>query len=619
MTQIIPEPTLRRQHSCWPGWLLLCVLGASFGLLACRPGVEQTATTALEAAAVQGLPYPEIGQPGGERVMGNLSLPNSFNPYLASDAASLAVIYQMFSGLTRYDAMQQQLQPDLAESWVSNTEQTEWTLKLRPNLKWSDGQPLTSEDVVFTYQEIINNPQIPNNYSDFWAYLPRFPDVQALDAQTVRFRLLEPFAPFLYNLMAPIVPAHVFRGQTRANGSDSPAFFQAWGLQADPASIVVNGPWQLASYLPGQRIELEPNPHYYQHDTKGQRLPYLKRMTLLDMQSGHAALLRFRRGEIDTYLMHPSDYELLAPEQTTEKFTIYNLGPSPSSLFVMFNMSTAQRPDGTPVVDPVKSAWFRNLSFRKALALAIDKQGLIDSVYQGRAVAQIGHLNQHNPFYNSELQVLEYAPDQAREILSAAGFRWDAKQRLLDPLGNRVAFELTTNASNAERDATCSLLRRAWAKLGVQVNYRPASFSVLIKNMHDTLQWESMLVGLASNSLEPHFSSSRWRLDGRMHLFNKGHADYWQGQPTSYQPWEHQMQSLYQQAAREIDPAQRKQLYWQAQVLEQQHLPFLYTVSELNLVAVRNDLGNIRPSVYGGSGLHQINWNSAFHYKRPES
>lgn len=606
---------VRRQHIRWCSLALVLMLV----LLACQPVAEPAATTTVNAAAVRHLPYPEIGQPGGERVIGNLSLPNSFNPYLASDAASLAVIYQMFSGLTRYDAMQQQLQPDLAESWSSNPEQTEWTLKLRPNLKWSDGQPLTAEDVVFTYQEIINNPQIPNNYSDFWAYLPHFPEIQALDLQTVRFRLAEPFAPFLYNLMAPIVPAHVFRGQTRAVKGGSPSFFQAWGLQAEPASIVVNGPWQLASYVPGQRIELIPNPHYYQHDASGQRLPYLKRMTLLDMQSDHAALLQFQRGEIDTYLMHPSDYDVLAPEQIKEKFTIYNLGPNPSSLFVMFNMSTAKRPDGTPVVDPIKSAWFRNLSFRKALALAIDKQGLIDSVYQGRAVVQIGHLNQHNPFYNTDLLPIAYAPEQALQLLKSAGFSWDQKQRLLDPQGNRVAFDLTTNVGNSERDATCSLLRRAWSKLGVQVNYRPASFSVLIKNMHDTLQWEAMLVGLASNSLEPHFSSSRWRLEGRMHLFNKGNANYWQGQPTTYEPWERDLQSLYQQAAREIDPLQRKRLYWQAQALEQVYLPFLYTVSELNLIAVRNDLGNMRPSVYGGSGLNQINWNSAFHYKRPDS
>jgi len=285
----------------------------------------------------------------------------------------------------------------------------------------------------------------------------------------------------------------------------------------------------------------------------------------------------------------------------------------------MFNMSHAKRPDGTPVVDPIKSAWFRSLAFRKALALAIDKQGIIDSIYQGRAVVQIGHLNQHNPYYDKSLKAIDFDPEQARKLLQDAGFYWDSKQHLMDAQGHPVRFALSTNASNAERDATCSLLRRAWSKLGIQVNYRPTSFSVLIKNMHDTLQWDAMLVGLASNSLEPHFSSSRWRLDGRMHLFNKGHASEWKGQATDYLPWEHEMQTLYQQAASEIEPRKRALLYQRAQQVEQEHLPFLYTVSELNLVAVRNNLGNIRPSVYGGSGLHQINWNSAFHYKRPES
>ena len=122
------------------------------------------------------------------------------------------------------------------------------------------------------------------------------------------------------------------------------------------------------------------------------------------------------------------------------------------------------------------------------------------------------------------------------------------------------------------------------------------------------------MVGLASNSLEPHFSSSRWRLDGRMHLFNMGNATRFGARATQYAPWEKKMEQLYQQASETLDETQRKTLYWQAQELEYANLPYLYTVSEANLVAVSNRLGNIRPSIYGGSGLHQVNWNSPYHY-----
>lgn len=605
------------QHTRWLGLPIALCLALCFQ--ACQPETLPAKDRELVSAQqVEAMPYPEAGFFGGERVMGNLSLPNSFNPYLASDSASLSVIYQMFLGLTAYDPLKHKLVPSLAERWQHNPEQTRWTFYLRKGLKWSDGAPLTADDVVFTYNEIINNPKIPNNYRDFWDYQGSFPQITAVDAQTVRFELEKPFAPLLYNLMAPIVPQHIFAKALKADAKGKLPFFTMWGLQAKASEIVVNGPWKLQHYEVGERVILTRNPHYYEHDASGRRLPYLDWMLLLDIQSSQTALLRFRQGELDTFLLDPADYELLAAEQKKGNFTIYNLGPSPSSLFVTFNMSTAVRPDGTPVVDPIKSKWFRDLAFRQALSHLIDKQALIEAVYRGRAVSQYSHLNQHNPFYDTQLKDYQYNPTLARQILKKAGYTWDQQGQLHDSGGHRVSFDLTTNVTSVERDATCSLLSRSWAQVGIDVHYRPTHFSLLVRRLHETYDWDAMMIGLASNSLEPHFSSSRWKLDGRMHIFNMGHKRYWKGQATRYSDWERKMESLYQAAALETDFAARKRLYWQAQELERQYLPFLYTVSELDLIAVRNNLGNIRPSVYGGSGLHQVNWNSAWHFLKPD-
>lgn len=592
--------------------LLLCCLSLS----ACWQQSKQPPSGAVSAQQVEALPYPEMGGYGGERVMGNASLPNSFNPYLASDAASLNVIYQMFEGLTAYDALKHRVVPALAERWESNADKTVWTFHLRPDHKWSDGEPLSAADVVFTYR-LMQNPQIPNNYRDFWSYLEEPPKVEALDAQTVRFTLAKPFAPLLFNLMAPILPRHILAESMTLETGKGPEFLRRWGIFEDPAQIVVNGPWRLKNYDAGERVVLERNPHYYLRDKQGRRLPYLERLLILDMPSVQAALLRFRRGELDTYLMQASDYELLGAEQQKKDFTIYNLGPTPSSLFLSFNMSTARRANGEPVVAQHKQRWFRDLAFRRAISHLIDKQGLINSVYQGRAVSQYSHINQHNPFFHTKLQDYEYNPELARKILADAGYHWRKDGQLLDAQDVPVSFELTTNVSSPERDASCALLRQSWKKVGIEVHYRPTHFSLLVQRMHESYDWDMMLMGMASNSLEPHFSASRWRLNGRMHIFNKGHADSWAGQATSFEPWEQHMQELYTQAAGEMDFEKRRQLYWRAQELEREQLPFIYTVSEINLVAVSNRFGNVRPSIYGGSGLHQVNWNSAWHFERP--
>lgn len=582
----------------------------------CSPDLKEDTAPETLPSAVNTAFQPVIGTRGGMRVIGNLALPNTFNPYLTSESASLAVIYRMFSGLTRLNAATRQIEPDLAASWQISADQRVYTIRLRPGLKWSDGMPLTAADVLFTYQQVINHPGIPNNYRDFWSDQGVFPQLKQLDPLTIRFTLQRPFAPTLYNLSAPIIPRHIFAQAVYPDAEGQIPFNRLWGLNTPVEQIVVNGPWKLARYVPGQRLELVPNPYYYEKDARGQPLPYLERLIFLDLQDANTALLKFRQGETDTYDLRPEDYELLKDEQKSGRFTIYNLGTTPSSLLIMFNQSKARHPDGRPLIDPIKTAWFRTLKFRQALSHTIDKQGLIESIYRGRAIPQISHLNAHNPFYHPRLPDYGYDPARARALLKAAGFHWSSTGELLDPQGHRVEFELTTNAANPERHAICAILRREWQNLGIKVNYRPRTMSALVNQIHHTLDWEVMLIGLAGSSFEPHFSSSRWMRHGRMHLFNLGHPSRWKGYPTVYEPWEVEMEKLYAQAAVTLDFEQRKALYWRAQELERQHLPFLYTVSEMSLLAVRNHLGNVFPSIFGGSGLNQVNWNSQYHFLR---
>ncbi|MBT9546044.1 MAG: ABC transporter substrate-binding protein [Candidatus Sericytochromatia bacterium] len=596
--------------------LLLCLAGTL--VYGCDPPQEETLISANASASASAPFQIQSGVRGGMRVVGNTSLPNTFNPYMASESSSLAVIYRMFSGLTRLNAATRQIEPDLAESWEVSADQRVYTLQLRKDLKWSDGMPLTAGDVVFTYNQIINNPGIPNNYRDFWSYQGSFPKVQQINPSKVKFTLNQPFAPALYNLAAPILPRHIFKTKDKPDAQNQIAFNQMWGLTTPPEQIIVNGPWKLGRYLAGQRVELQPNPFYYEKDAQGQRLPYLEQLIFLDVQDANSALLKFREGETDVYDLRPEDYDLLNREQKSGNFKIYNLGANPSSLFIMFNQSRARNHQNKPLIDPVKSAWFRNLQFRKALAHTINKEGLIQSIYKGRAVSQTTHLNPHNPFFNPHIPDYGYAPDKAQALLKEAGFKLSKKGQLFDPQGHRVEFELTTNASSTERDATCAILRQEWEKLGIKVNYRPQAFNSLISQVHETLDWEVVLMGFAGSSFEPHFSSSRWKRDGRMHLFNLGHPNRWSArQPTQYSDWEIEMEKLYTQAAITPDFDKRKALYWQAQELERRHLPFLYLVSELSLLAVRGNLGNVYPSIFGGSGLNQVNWNSQYHFIKP--
>jgi len=575
------------------------------------PGEETTGTTKHTEQAHSFDPV--LGKSGGTRVISSMSLPKTFNAYLAAETSSTDVIGQMYLGLVTTDAASTEIKPSLAESWELSEDKMTYTFKLREGIKWSDGNPITADDVVFTYNEITNNDKVPNNYRDGLLIEGVFPTVEKVDDMTVKISTQKPFVPFLRGLSDPIMPKHVFEGTTKEVGGKVP-FNSMWGLNSDVTKIVVNGPWKVKSYKAGQRVILEPNPYYYEKDADGNKLPYLDEFVTMEVQDLNTSVIKFDAGETDSLGLRPEDYDLLSDKQEKNNFTITNLGAATGTTFVMFNMSTAKKEDGTPVVDSAKSKWFRNPKFRQAMAHGMNKQGMIESIYKGRAVPQVSHISQQNPFYNPDVIEYEYNLEKAESLLTEAGFKKNAEGKLMDAEGNLVEFDLVTNSGNTLRDATCNILRQDWAKLGVQVNYKPIQFNIMVQQIDQTLDWEAMMIGLTGSAIEPHFGINTWQLDGRMHMFNMGHEKKWKGQGTSFEPWETDVYNLYVKAAQEFDPAKRKAFYAESQEIVAENLPFLYTVNTFSLVAYRNNLGNVFPTIHGGSGLNQINWNTDYHF-----
>lgn len=614
-----------RQLSTYHSYLKLMLgAGLAFSLLTACPSTVEEDPGATQSSADTGADTlekqtfePVIGKPGGSRVISSSSLPKTFNAYLAAETSSTDVTGQMYLGLVTTDSISTEIMPSLAEGWVIGDDKVTYTFKLRPGLVWSDGKPITADDVVFTYNEIINNTAIPNNFRD-GLMIPtpdgdKFPEVTKVDNLTVQFKTAVPFVPFLRGLSDPIMPKHVFEGSTKVVAGKVP-FNSMWGLNSDVSAIVVNGPWKVKEYVAGQRVVMEPNPKYYLKDKEGTQLPYLKQFTTMEVQSQDTSVIKFDAGETDALSLRAEDYDLLEPKQEQNKFTIKNLGPATGTLFVMFNMSTAKNDKDKPVVDPIKSKWFRNTKFRQAMAHSLNKEGIIQSIYKGRATPQTSHISQQSPFYNPNTPGYEYDLKLAADKLAEAGFKKNADGKLIDPDGHPVEFSLVTNAGNTERDAACAILRKDWSSLGINVNYKPVQFNIMVQQIDSTLDWEVMMIGLTGSAIEPHGGINTWRLDGRMHMFNMGNKSTWKGTPTSYEPWETEVLDLYEKGAQEFDLEKRKQLYFKAQDIVSEQLPFLYTVNSFAMVAYRNNIGNVRPSIHGGSGLNQINWNTDYHF-----
>ncbi len=529
-----------------------------------------------------------------------LSDPKTFNAVLSQESPN--VFGLIYEGLLTENPITGEKEPALAESWTISDDKLKIIFTLREDLKWSDGKPLTIDDVVFSYNQLYLNPDIPNNYRDSLRVGIKgdFPVITKLDDRRVLFQISEPFAPFLDAAGLPILPKHILEKTLQKKSPDGKLeFLSFWDVDTPPEEIVVNGPYKLKEYVTGQRIIYEKNPYYWKKDAQGKSLPLIDRIVWAIVESTDTALLQFRSGGLDSVGVTPDYFSLLKNEESRGNFTIFNGGPAYGTQFISFNLNKGSR-NGKPLVDPIKSRWFNNPEFRKAIAYAIDRQGMINNIYRGLGKKQNSFMSIQSPFYNKDIKGYDYDPEKAKQLLLNAGFKYNAEGKLVDADNNPVRFTLITNAGNKIREAMGAQIKNDLAKIGIQVDFNPIAFSVLVDKLSNSLDWEAHLLGFTGGN-DPH-APNIWYVDGNLHSFNQ------QPQPgvppiqgRVVAPWEQQIADLYVKASQELDLEKRKQIYNQIQLLEQEYLPFIYLVNPYSLAAVRNCFDGIEFSALGGA------------------
>jgi len=496
------------------------------------------------------------GNQGEQLVLVMPSDPSTFN--LPVNKTPYSPFLYIYEGLVAKNGITAELEPALAESWVFSDDRGRITFTLRSGLKWSDGEPLTADDVVFTFQEIYLNPKIPTIYRDFLRIGSTFPTVRKLDDRRVEFILPEPFAPFVrYIRIMAIMPAHALRDSVRSLDSQgNPQFISMWGTDTDPQNIISNGPYRLISYRPGERVVLERNPYYWRKDDRGNPMPYIDRLVLQIIASTDNQLLRFRSGELDTLEVTSKEFELLKREEKRGKYTIYNGGPSPGIRFVGFNLNQARNAKGKPFVDPIKSRWFNSLAFRQAVAYAINRSRIKNNIYRGLGQLQNSPLAEQSPYYlspSSGLKVYNYDPQKAKKILLEAGFQYNKEKELLDWDGNRVQFTLLVKSSEKARIDTAVHIQQ---DLGIKADLQVLNFNVILKKLLVSRDWECYVGSFAVSGadIEPNLLSLFWSSRGSFHQFNQGPQP---GQPLiegwQVSDWEREIDSLFAAGAAELD------------------------------------------------------------------
>ncbi|HWD90914.1 MAG TPA: ABC transporter substrate-binding protein, partial [Verrucomicrobiae bacterium] len=175
----------------------------------------------------------EPGTPGGRIVIAAFVPPKTFNPLTANEVSSTDIILRMFSGLVNVDPPTENVRPGLAESWSVEPDNKTWTFHLRTGVRWSDGAPLTADDVVFTW-DVIYNPDIVNVTRDQFIIDGKKFTISKVDDYTIKVVTPEIYAPFLeFFGSVPIIPKHVL-----AKAVEEKRFQAAYGVDANPADVV---------------------------------------------------------------------------------------------------------------------------------------------------------------------------------------------------------------------------------------------------------------------------------------------------------------------------------------------------------------------------------------------
>jgi peptide/nickel transport system substrate-binding protein len=553
------------------------------------------------------------GTYGGTVVLPQIaSDPKTFNPWVAADSTSSELGGLMFPSLVSTDPYNGEIMPELAAEYKVDPDHLTYIVRLRKGLKWSDGKPITADDVEYTYNTIIAKGYGNSSARDVISVEGKPPVVTVVDPLTIKFVTAKPFVPFLRTgLGVSIAPKHVV--QPIISSKDGRARFDRLWSQSDTTAtktLVTSGPFVLKRFVPSQRVEFARTKNYYALDpTTQKQLPYLDGLTYLFVPDVNTVLLKFKAKETDVSGVRNKDAVQLVSQQQQLNFKLYNLGAQLGTNFLMFNLNQRKDSKGKPYVEPYKSAWFNDVNFRQAVNHAINRQNIIDGYLKGIGTPSYCDQAQASPFFDKQLQPINQDLSYSESLLQKSGFKKGTDGMLHDKDGHLVEFSILSYAGSTFCDAECNYMQNDLKKLGMKVNYVPLEFNVLQDKISGSKDWEAVAMALTGDPYEPNNGANVYHSNGRMHLFDLRDVHDGTIVATDARPWEKQLDSIFASGAQEFDPVKRKAIYDQYEQILYDQVPFIYTVTPMVLIGARNTVQNYQPtqlSQQAFSGIHNL-------------
>ncbi|MBP3965812.1 ABC transporter substrate-binding protein [Paenibacillus lignilyticus] len=424
-------------------------------------------------------PDPNTPVDGGTMTIGTFSDIVSVNPIYINDTSSgdiETLINAKLYDVDRNANLVVEPWSIAAELPVISADGKSYTVKIKSTAKWNDGQPLTADDVLFTFNTVKN----PDAGAPGISTVDKIDTITKVDDTTIEFKLKQVYAPFQYTLASSLVPSHILKDVPVKELSKN-----AYGV--DPAKTVTSGPWKFTEWKQGQYITLEANPNYW-----GEKKPHLAKIIYKIYADQNTEVQALIKGDIQ---MSPAiPVTQIDAIKAKENLNVI-LAPGPQYEYVQFNFKDENFPD--------KYSPFKGQKTRQAIATALNRQGMVDNVLKGTGKLM------NSPFLPGSWadpgdQAVNYAYDaeKAKALLAEDG--WVAgKDGILVKDGHRFSFELQYNAGNSRREQVAAIIQQNLKDVGIEVTPKGIDFATWIDQNITPGKFPAILLSWSLSNPDP--------------------------------------------------------------------------------------------------------------------
>lgn len=507
---------------------------------------------ATEAVSPTEAPSESTGmepQYGGTMVVSTNAEPPHLNP-LNNLLNTGLISGQLFPALLKYN-LDMTPKPWLAESWEISDDLLTYTFHLVENAAWTDGTPITSDDVKFSFEELIL-PYHPSGESNFSS----IETIETPDDHTVIFKLKEPYTPFmvyLSHMMAPIFPKHVYEG---SDPMENPNNFEP---------TVTGGPFVFKEWVSGDHITLVRNDDYW---IEG--LPYLDQIIFRFIPEPSARVIAIETGDIDYIPPGSLPESEVDSIQAMEGVELGDTGFEAFISVVTFGMNTRKEP-------------FNNVLVRQALAHAVNNQFILQAVYFNHGLICEGPIPPTSWAYDPSISGYDYDPEKAKQLLDEAGYPEGDN-------GIRFSMSIVYRPDTYIWAKSAEVIADNLSDIGVDVELRPLESAAYYPAVYEDWDFDMAAVTWGAGP-DPNNISAIYHSDNIRPLIFTNFMGY--SNP--------EVDALFDEAKRETDKEKRKDLYGQIQAKIIADSPAVWTINPVRYSAYKEELQGIPPGPWYGT------------------